>query len=273
MTAHAERDKPTGRRARADLGMTAAVAAFSEGALLGVASWAHCAAMCGPISVHLTRALRPDGSASVVGILAQTEAGKALAYVVAGAGVGAAGSGAYLLLETSSAHHLLQALAAMGLVWIGLSLLGLTPAVLSLDTVFGPLRRWTSRLRGRGPAYSILAGLAWGLAPCGMVYSALLLAMLSGSAMSGLTVMLGFAVAVAPPVTAITIAGVRLAALAKHGAARSFAGASLILIGIISLAWPAHVLAPVCSSKPAAIVSHPDAASYRQGGPGRLAHL
>lgn len=134
--------------------------------------------MCGGIGSTLTLTLaggRPARTQAQTLMIAQ--AGKAISYVVAGATLGALGSGVYGLFDRRGAYMVLQWLGAAGLVWIGLSLIGFVPAFAGFEAVSAPLRRWAWSNRRTGYWTAGLAGLAWGLLPCGMIYSALLFAM------------------------------------------------------------------------------------------------
>ena len=210
------------------------------GVLLGFASSLHCAGMCGGIGASMTLTLAKDGSRqSQSRALLTAQAGKAVAYTAAGALVGGLGAGVYGLLDRQAAYLVLRGIGASGLVWIGLSLLGLVPAFAALEGVSAPLRRWAWSTRRAGLWASGLAGLAWGLLPCGMVYSALLFAMLAGSALNGAGVMLGFALGVTPSVTTAAFGVSRLPRLARGQPAQISVGAALIVIGLATFIWPA----------------------------------
>ena len=212
---------------------------FLGGLLLGFASSLHCAGMCGGIGSSLTLTLAKGRSGrSQARTLLAAQAGKAVAYAAAGAVVGGLGAGVYGLLDRQGAYLVLKSLGASGLVWIGLSLLGVVPAFAAFEGLSAPIRRWAWSNRRSGYWASGLAGLAWGLLPCGMVYSALLFAMLAGSAVNGAAVMFGFALGVTPSVTAAAFGVSRLPQLARGRPAQLCVGAALIVIGLATLVWP-----------------------------------
>lgn len=213
---------------------------FLGGALIGFGGSLHCAGMCGGISsaIVLGAARRSDLKTRLA-TLASAQAGKALAYVLAGAVLGAAGAGLYGIFDRQAGHVALQWLAASAMVWIGLSLLGFVPASAGFDRVLAPVRRWAWSTRGHGHSASVLAGLAWGLMPCSMVYSALMFAMLAGSAIGGAAAMLGFALGTVPSVTAATLGVSHLQHLARTPVARATIGGGLILLGVGTLIVPA----------------------------------
>lgn len=222
---------------------------FLGGLLLGLASSPHCAGMCGAVGSTLTMALAPDASPrSRLRVLLEAEAGKAGAYVVAGAVLGGVGAGMYGLFDRQGAYMILQHLATAGLVWVGLSLMGLVPGFAGFERAMAPLRRWAWKRRRQGDATAVLAGLVWGLMPCGMVYSALLFAMISGSAFGGAAVMAGFGLGVIPSVTAAAFGASLLPALARGRAANIAVGAALVVMGVATLFWPMGGVVAICRS-------------------------
>jgi len=169
--------------------------------------------------------------------------------VAAGAALGALGATVYGLLDRQGAYLVLQRLGAAGLGWVGLSLLGVAPPPRFPDRVLAPVRRMLLRRRASGPALmAAVAGVGWGLMPCGIAYAALLYAMLAGSALGGGLVMLGFGLGVAPAVIAASLGVSWLPDLAQRGSVQRLLGGALILIALATLAWPMGTAAAVCIS-------------------------
>ncbi|WP_304168905.1 sulfite exporter TauE/SafE family protein [Phenylobacterium aquaticum] len=222
---------------------------FLGGLLLGLASSLHCAGMCGAIASSLTLTFAGSGGArDRAEALAAAQAGKTLAYVTAGALLGALGAGVYGLLDRQGGFFILQRVGAAGLAWVGLSMLGLAPPPSVFDRAFAPLRRWawTARRGGRRLAAGV-AGLVWGLLPCGMVYSALLYAMLSGTALSGGLVMLGFGLGVTPSVVAVALGVSWLPKISQAPWTRRAIGGVMIAIGGATLVWPMGGVVALCA--------------------------
>lgn len=212
---------------------------FLGGLLIGLASSLHCAGMCGGIGSALTLTLAGDRTRrEQAQTLMIAQGGKAIAYATAGGVVGAIGSSAYGVFDRHAAYAVMQLLAAGGLVWIGMSLVGLVPAFGGFEFVSAPIRRWAWASRRKGAVASAVAGVAWGLLPCGMVYSALLFALLGGSALAGASVMLGFGLGVMPSVTAAAFGVSRLPQLARSRMTRLSVGGALVLVGLATLVWP-----------------------------------
>jgi uncharacterized protein len=85
------------------------------------------------------------------------------------------------------------------------------------------------------PAKAFALGGLWGWVPCGMVYSVLLTAMLSGSATSGAAVMIAFGLGTLPTLLGIGMVGARLQALTRRRAVRVASGLIVLAFGILGM--------------------------------------
>lgn len=224
---------------------------FLGGLLLGFASSLHCAGMCGGIAASLMFAFDgKKGHSERTRVLLITQLGRVLAYVSVGTFLGAVGSQFYGAFDHSGAHELMRWAAAAALGWIGLSMLGLAPAVSILDRIGGPIVRLISgpsRLAVAGNVGgSLAAGFAWGFLPCGMVFGALFYAMLSGSASGGAMVMAGFGVGTLPAVIGTAFGVSMLRSLGSRPRIRMSAGIGLLVIASVSVLVPASNWAALC---------------------------
>jgi sulfite exporter TauE/SafE len=86
------------------------------------------------------------------------------------------------------------------------------------------------------PAKMVATGFLWGWLPCGMVYSALVTAMLSGSAASGAAVMLAFGLGTLPMLLALGAAGAQLRQLLARRGVRVASGSLVLAFGMLGLA-------------------------------------
>jgi hypothetical protein len=82
----------------------------------------------------------------------------------------------------------------------------------------------------------LAAGALWGWLPCGMVYSVLVTAMLSGSALGGAAVMLAFGLGTVPMLAALGLAGQRLRTRLGERRVRIAAGLVIAAFGVLGLA-------------------------------------
>jgi sulfite exporter TauE/SafE len=100
------------------------------------------------------------------------------------------------------------------------------------------------------PKMLVLGGL-WGWLPCGMVYSMLLTAMLTGSAGSGATVMLVFGLGTLPTLLALGLLGARWRGWMQRRQVRVASGIVVLVFGLLGLlraadGLPASWLDAVC---------------------------
>lgn len=215
--------------------------------LIGLAGGVHCAVMCGGFVAALN--LRAPGA-----LPAATRApGKAVArqlaysfgriasYACAGALAGAAGSLGLLVQDILPAQVLLLVGANALVILLGLYLAGLGTAVLALERAGGVLWRGLQRFGvrltpARTPARAFATGLAWGWIPCGLVYSVLATALLSGSAPRGALVMAAFGLGTLPNLLAAGFAANELKRFLRAPRARLAAGLVVVLLGVIGLA-------------------------------------
>lgn len=221
------------------------------GVLLGLGSALHCAGMCGGIAASLVMGLSGQASLkSRLEVVVSAHAGKTLAYVAAGMILGGLGSGLYGILNREAAYLVLQRVGAAGIGWVGLSFLGVVPPMRWLDRYLAPVRVALLRRRATAPKLTAaLAGLGWGLMPCGIAYSALFYAMLSGSALSGGLVMLGFGLGVAPAVAASALGIAWLPDLAQRVWAQRLVGGAMIALAAATLVWPMGLAAALCAPR------------------------
>lgn len=209
--------------------------AFTVGVLGGV----HCIAMCGGIVGAFT--LRQAGATPPLGAQLSFNAGRLTSYVAAGAlagGVGGAGFAAASLLPVQT----LLFVAANGLViLLGLYLAGMGSAVLQLERLGGRawpmIRSLALRIPQTGTTRArFAAGAAWGWTPCGLVYSVLALALVSGSASRGGLVMLAFGLGTLPNLLAAGWVLRRAGSRLRSPRVRMVAGLAVAAFGIIGLA-------------------------------------
>jgi uncharacterized protein len=174
--------------------------------LLALFGTAHCAAMCGSFVAAawtpLASSPRPARSLGLYAALPM-HAGRLASYAAAGALAGALGATPALLVGSARAQGLVFALGALVLAVTGLRIAGVPLLPGGEARLAGPWwERARSAARRLGPADTapkrLLLGVLWGWAPCALVYSALPLALVSGSPLSGAGVMVAFGIGTLP---------------------------------------------------------------------------
>jgi sulfite exporter TauE/SafE len=157
--------------------------------LMGLAGGPHCAAMCGAACAGVVRV----GKGSVARSLWAFQLGRLAGYTLAGAAVAQAVSAfAWLGGQAAALRPVFTVLHLMVLAW-GLSLLVLARQPQLVATagraIWGRLRPHA----GQGGGV-FATGVLWAFMPCGLLYSALLVASLSGGPLDGALAMALFAV-------------------------------------------------------------------------------
>jgi sulfite exporter TauE/SafE len=226
--------------------------------LLGLSGAAHCVGMCGGIVATLAsrEGRLPAGQAviafthphadGVVGVH-RSSAGTAVltpllynlgrisSYSIAGALAGAAGSAAWLGSTLLPLQQAAFVIASLMMILIGLHLAGLPV----LSHWFERMGAWVwklvepaarASLRRPGLRGAFLAGAAWGWVPCGLVYSALTAALVSGSAAAGAAIALAFGLGTLPALSVLGWATGR-------SLARARTSRLLRVMGVLIVAW------------------------------------
>ena len=220
--------------------------------LLGLAGGAHCAGMCGGIVGALS--LAPGGRARPVAFTLAYHAGRASSYAAAGAVVGALGQTGLALRGGQASQQLLFGFASLALLGAGLYVAGYAPFVRRIEAAGGAIWRHVEPFsRPLIPATTAsraaLLGVLWGWLPCGMVYGALLIALGTGSVLSGALTMAAFALGTMPSLLAIGLFARTASRQPARRGLRRIAGAAIAAVGIyglIHLGWHAAALQETC---------------------------
>ena len=216
-------------------------------ALAGLLGGMHCAVMCGGIAASFP-AMAPRSRP--LGVAWQANLGRVGGYVIAGALAGGIG-GAFLRVARIDALAVgLRMAAGLALVLVALRLLDRGGR---LDVLAGPgvrAWRWLQPLhRHVLPANTawrrIALGALWGWMPCGLSTTLLAAAWLQASAAHGALTMAAFGLGTLPMMIPLTWAGARIGQRLQRGGLRSIAGTLVIAAGLLTLAGPWLLHAPV----------------------------
>lgn len=223
------------------------LAPLAAAALLAAAGSLHCAAMCGGIAASLTFAVpeqvRQGGRLwfwqTLLGL------GRITTYSVLGALAGLLGN---TLLGRLSGGHLMwpALLSAVLMLLLALQLYGFGTPLRALERLGIALWRRLSPLTGKllpldHPLKALGLGALWGLLPCGLLYSALLLAAATGHPVNGALTMAVFGVITIVPVASTGVFAGQIGRLQRPLLRRAAATLSL---GVAALfVWQA-VAAP-----------------------------
>lgn len=206
---------------------------------VGLLGGAHCVGMCGGIVTALTVRMpndRPRRSLQLA-----YNAGRISTYAAAGALAGGLGSAALLLEGLVPMQVVLFVVAQLMLVALGLYLLGVSRYLALFERAGRAL--WTRLQPAAATLFPVrttprgyLVGLLWGLLPCGLVYSVLVTALVTGSAMSGALTMLAFGLGTLPALLAAGAIMPALQRVRRAPAVRFAAGGIVVAFGLFGLA-------------------------------------
>ena len=168
--------------------------------LAGLLGGVHCVGMCGGIVAAFS--FRADGSAPPFRLHLAYNLGRIASYTLFGALAGALGA-SLKLTGFVPIQTLLYVLAQVVMILLGLYLAGFNQWVLIFERAGGSVWRrvkplFQKLLPVKSLPQAVLAGMAWGWLPCGLVYSVLVSALAAGSATSGAALMLAFGLGTLP---------------------------------------------------------------------------
>ena len=212
--------------------------------VMGVAGGPHCIAMCGAACAGIGHAAAPRGTQAI----SIFQLGRVIGYSAMGALAAATMQGLGWLTVQSAALRPVWTMVHVAAVLLGLSLLVLARQPVWLET--GARRVWArvrSATQSMGMAAPLGLGIAWALLPCGLLYSALLVAALAGSVVDGALVMALFALGSGLSLWVGPWLLLRLGASGRDAWSMRIAGVALLLTAAWGL-WMglAHDQAPWC---------------------------
>ena len=198
--------------------------------------------MCGGIVAAFS--FRPGGSVPPFRLHLGYNAGRVLSYTLFGALAGALG-GALSLTNFLPVQTALYVLAQIVMILLGLYLAGLSQSVLIFERAGGVLwRRVKPLFQQLVPVATVpravVAGMAWGWLPCGLVYSILVSALASGNAVSGAALMLAFGLGTLPNLLGMGLFARQIQPFLQRVWVRRIAGLVVVGFGVWGLASLAY---------------------------------
>jgi sulfite exporter TauE/SafE len=206
--------------------------------LVGILGGVHCVGMCGGIVSAL--ALQMPATKKAWPIHLAYNIGRITSYTVAGALMGALSNLGLLLNHWLPIQMALYVAANLMMMGLGLYLIGMTRALAFTERAGQVLWRYvqpvTRRfLPVRGVAQALPLGIVWGWLPCGLVYSVLTLALLSGSAARGALTMLAFGLGTLPNLMLAGLLLARFRRIMQGRALRLGSGFTVLAFGVWGL--------------------------------------
>jgi sulfite exporter TauE/SafE len=246
----------------------------------GLAASVHCVGMCGGIAATLGGTAAPPpsggtaaplvfhaprGGAAAVNAtnalpearvllarllrIAGFNAGRIATYMMAGAVAGGMAQGVLGLAAAAPLQKAALALANLMLLAAGLYLMNAWRGLAHVERAGQHVWRHVQPLLRPllpmdTPAKALAAGALWGWLPCGLVYSMLVTAMLSGDGVNGAAIMLAFGLGTMPLLFAVGMAGMALRRFLQRRAVRIACGGLVMAFGVLGLMRLAGVLIP-----------------------------
>lgn len=212
--------------------------------LVGLFGGVHCVGMCGGIVGALTLGVAGATQRGTVAMLPYHLAynlGRLASYTLAGALAGGLGGALFSLVSVHQAQSMLQLFAGLFMFALGLYLAGWWGGLARIERVGGMLWRRLEPVGRRflpvtSPAQAFGVGLVWGWLPCGLVYSVLVWALASGSALDGALLLLSFGIGTLPALLLMGVAAARLGRFVQRPWPRRIAGGLVMLFGVTMLA-------------------------------------
>lgn len=209
--------------------------AFMVGLLGGV----HCLGMCGPVVGTLTFSLAPKVQSHWQKMLPFQLAynlGRISSYSIIGLIFGYLGSQVISLAQFLPMQQVLQFFAGSFMVALGLYLGNWWGGVTRVEKlgaiIWLRLKPFTQKLVPVNNLFqAFLYGALWGWLPCGLVYSMVIMALGSGSALSGAGVMLAFGLGTLPNLLLMGSFAFFFTRLSRNVLVRKIAGAMVMVMG------------------------------------------
>ncbi|AXK39988.1 sulfite exporter TauE/SafE family protein [Crenobacter cavernae] len=206
--------------------------------VVGLLGGGHCVGMCGGVVTALSFGL--PASRVRWPLMIAYNLGRVGSYTLVGALLGALAQAGLSMADFAPLRWGLFVAAQLMLIALGLYLAGLSALVTRFETLGRPFWRrvqpFIARfLPVRKLGQALAVGALWGWMPCGLVYSASLSALASGSALKGASLMLAFGLGTLPNLLLMGAFADRLKTLLQKRALRLVAGLSVLALGVVGL--------------------------------------
>lgn len=214
--------------------------------LAGLLGSTHCLGMCGGIAGAMAMGV-PEPRRTPLrlgGYLLLYNAGRVGSYALAGALAGGIGLWLGSMLEVVAWSRALRWATGLLMIAIGLQLALRWQGLRHLEALGGRFWRRLAPIARRlmpvrNPATALALGALWGWLPCGLVYSVLVVAAVSGGPAEGAGLMAAFGAGTVPAMIATGAFAVRLRRYTGNRRLRGAAGALVIAFGVWTLFGPA----------------------------------
>ncbi len=193
----------------------------------------------GALTLGLPTSIRNSATAMLAYLLAYN-VGRITSYMFAGVLAGVLGEKFFTLTGSAMADQIGRWLSGLFMVAVGLYLAGWTPVLTPVEKAGICVWRYIEPLGRRflpvkRPNQALGLGLVWGWLPCGLVYSALVWALVTGDALRGAQIMVAFGLGTLPMLLLIGAAARWLGAIVKQVWLRQSVGVIIVVAGLMTL--------------------------------------
>jgi uncharacterized protein len=222
---------------------------------MGLLGSVHCTTMCGGIASIGSRGPR---------YALYLHLGRLITYAALGALAGALGSHLTTVASLTTFRIVVRGFTFLVLASLGLQFIGFS-RTFSVSTLVERLGRPVWRLLGpfarrltpTSAAEALLVGVFWGWIPCGLLYSATILAMAADGAITGAVTMLAFGASTLPALSLVTLVS---KSIRKHPGLHRAAGVALVGLGAIHGSLAITEGRALVQGRAASCCPHPSAA-------------
>jgi uncharacterized protein len=214
--------------------------------VMGLATSLHCIGMCGSIMGTLTLSLSPairNNKKRLIPFIFNYNFGRITTYTLAGAIAGIVESFIPAPFTEINGYRVLQLFTALIMAGAGLYIAGWLPHFAYVEKIgigfwrkIEPLGRRLLPVKDQTQAF--LFGIVWGWLPCGLVYTALALALTTGDIAKSALTMFSFGLGTLPAVMGIGIMTNALARLSRMQRIKQLVGLFMIALALLAaLPW------------------------------------
>lgn len=209
---------------------------------MGLATSLHCVGMCGSIIGTLTLSLSPrvrNNKRLLVPFVFNYNFGRITSYTLAGAIAGVVESFIPAPVTEINGYRILQLVSALIMAGAGLYIAGWLPRFAYIEKTgayFWKLIEPFGRklIPVKDPVQAFLFGLVWGWLPCGLVYTALALALTTGDIAKSAITMFAFGIGTLPAVMGIGIMTNILTRLSRMQRFKQVIGLFMIALALLA---------------------------------------
>ena len=209
--------------------------------LIGLLGGTHCVGMCGGIVTALTIGLsnqKRDDGVRFFSYQLSYNIGRILTYTITGALVASIGAVSEQYGFGMQVRKILTLTAESVMIFLGVYLTGWwKTAILKIENIglvlwhrIEPLAKKFIPIRSI--SHALIAGILWGWLPCGLVYSALFLAMSANSISQGALIMWSFGIGTLPVLLGLGYVSTNFIAHLQKQWVRTTAGSIIFCFGI-----------------------------------------